>query len=69
MVMMADDINQAQVNIFTNMRDKGTWSFKEKFAYNMETLRIHRAGGHTSKRFLFMMYFGTTYRRWQDVNC
>jgi len=69
MVMMAEDINQAGAHIFTNMRDKGGWSIEEKFAYNMETLRIHREGGDTSKRWLFMMYFGTTYRRWQQVSC
>jgi len=69
MVMMTEDINQAGAHIFTNMRDKAGWSIEEKHAYNMETLHIHREGGDTSKRWLFMMYFGTTYRRWQAVSC
>jgi len=69
MVLMADDINRARTNIFTCMRDKGGRSIQEKLTYNMQTLCIQQAGGDYSKRFLFSMYFGTTYRRWQDVSC
>jgi len=69
MVLFAEDINQAQTNIFTSIRDKDGWSIKEKFAYNLETLRIHQAGGDTSKRTIFLMYFGTTYRHVKQVSC
>jgi len=62
LVLFAEDINQAKTNIFTCIRGKDGWSIKEKHAYNLETLRIEKAGGDTSKRKIFLMYFGTTFR-------
>ena len=61
-MLFAEDINQTKTNIFTCIRVKVGWSIKEKHDYNLETLRIHQAGGDTSKRKIFSMYFGTTYR-------
>jgi len=62
LVLFAEDINQAKTHIFTCIRGQDGWSIKEKHAYNLETLRIGKAGGDISKRKLFMMYFGTTFR-------
>jgi len=50
------------MNIFSSMRRKDGLSVQEKHAYNMETLRIEKAGGDISKRKLFILYFGTTIR-------
>ena len=69
MVMMTEDINQAAAHIFSNILDADGWSIEDKFDYNIETLRIHREGGDTSERWLFMLYFGTTYRKWEQVTC
>jgi len=69
MVLLAEDIIQAQTHIFTCIFDKDGWSIKDKFAYNLETLRIDRAGGDTSGRKRFCMYFGTTYRHWKQASC
>ena len=59
-MLFAEDINQAKINIFTFIRGKDGWSIEEKHAYNLETVRIEKAGGDTSKRKILMMYFGTT---------
>jgi len=69
MVLLAEDINQAQTHIFTCIRDKDGWSIEDKLDYNLETLRIEQAGGDTSGRTLFAMYFGTTYRHEKQVSC
>ena len=45
-----------------DLRYKHTWGLTPRYAYNLETLRIEKAGGDISKRKLFMMYFGTTFR-------
>jgi len=58
----AEDINKAKTHIFTSMRGKDGLTVQEKHAYNMETLRIRKAGGDNSKRKLFMLYFSTTFR-------
>jgi len=62
LVLFAEDINQAKTHIFTCIRGLDGWSIEEKLAHNLETLRIDKAGGDTSKRKIFLMYFGTTYR-------
>jgi len=69
MVMMTEEINQAGAHIFTHVRDKDGWSIEDKHHYNVETMRIHREGGDTFERWLFMLYFGTTYREWHEVSC
>jgi len=62
LVLFTEDIARATSHIFTCIRDKDGWSIEEKHDYNMETLRIEKAGGDISKRKIFKMYFGTTVR-------
>ena len=69
MVMMTEQINQVGAHIFSNVRDKDGRSIEDKHRYNLETIRIRKAGGDTFKRWLFLLYFGTTYREWFEVNC
>jgi len=51
------------------VRDKDGWSIQDKHLYNLETMRIHREGGDTFQRRLYMLYFGTTYRECHEVSC
>jgi len=69
MVMMTEEINQVAAHIFSNVRDKDVRSIEDKHLYNLDTIRIHQEGGDTFKRWLFMSYFGTTYREWFEVRC
>jgi len=59
LVLFAEDIDKAKTEIFTGMRDKDGWTVEGKHAYNLETVRIEKAGGDISQRKLYMMYFGT----------
>jgi len=68
LVLFTEDINRDTSHIFTCIRDKDGWSIQEKHDYNMETLRIEKAGGDISKRKIFKMYFGTTCRDVEDVS-
>jgi len=65
---LTEDIQLATSHIFTCIRDKDGWTIQEKHDYNMETLRIEKAGGDISKRKIFMDYFGTTVRDVEDVS-
>jgi len=67
-VLFTVDIERATSHIFTCIRDKDGWSIKEKYDYNMETLRMEKAGGDISKRKIFKMYFGATVRDVEDVS-
>jgi len=69
MVMMAEEIIQTAAHIFSNVRDKTGRSIEDKHRYNLETLRIRQEGGDTFKRWLFLLYFGTTFREWFEVSC
>jgi len=37
-------------------------TIKEKYAYNLETLRLRHAGGDISQRKIYMLCFGTTHQ-------
>jgi len=67
-VLLADDINKTKTIIFTCMRGKDCLTITEKYAYNLETLRIRHAGGDTSQRKIYMLYFGTTLQRVDQVS-
>jgi len=67
--MMAEQITQTAANIFSHMRDKEGKSIEDKHLYNLDTIRIRRERGDTSKRRLFMSYFGTTIREKTRVSC
>jgi len=69
MVMMAEEITQTAANIFNHMRDKDGKSIEDKHLYNLDTIRIRRQRGDTSKRRIFMSYLGTTFRKKEKVNC
>jgi len=60
--MMAAQITQTWKHIFSSVRDKDGRSIEDKHLYNLDTIRIRRQGGDTSKRWIFMLYFGTTIR-------
>ena len=67
-MLFTGDIQRATSHIFTCIRDKDGWSINDKHDYNMETLRIEKAGGDISQRKIFMDYFGTTVRGVEDVS-
>ena len=69
MVMMAEQIIQTAAHIFSHVRDQDGRSIEDKHLYNLETIRIRKEGGDTFKRWLFMLYFGTTFREWYEVTC
>jgi len=69
MVMMTAQVTQTWEHIFRHDRDKDGWSIEDKHLYNLDTIRIRREGGDTSKRWLFMSYFGTTIRMKEEVSC
>ena len=69
MVMMAEEITQTAANIFSHMRNKDGKSIEDKHLYNLETIRIRRQRGDTSKRRIFMSYLGTTFRKKEKVSC
>ena len=68
MVVMTEEIIQTAANIFINVRDKDGRSIEDNHLYNLDTIRIRRKRGDTSKRRLFMSYFGTTIRRTKQVS-
>jgi len=68
LVLFAEDVNQAKTHIFTGIRGLDGLSIEEKLAHNLDTVRLHKAGGDTSKRKMYMMYFGTTFRHWETVS-
>ena len=68
MVVMTGEIIQTAANIFSNVRDKDDRSIEDNHLYNLDTIRIRRKRGDTSKRRLFMSYFGTTIRRTKQVS-
>jgi len=68
LVLFAEDINQAKTYIFSCIRGKDGWSIQQNHDYNLETLRIEKAGGDTSKRKILIMYFGTTIGGTQHVD-
>jgi len=61
-VLLAEDIDKAKTIIFTSMRGKDGLTIKEKYAYNLETLRLRHAGGDISQRKIYMLCFGTTHQ-------
>jgi len=68
-VVMTEQITQTWEHIFRHERDKDGWSIEDKHLYNLDTIRIRQEGGDTSKRWLFMSYFGTTIRMKEEVSC
>jgi len=62
LVLSAEDINEAKTHIFTCLRGKNGLSMQQKHDYNLETVRIFKAGGDISQRHMYMMYLSTTVR-------
>ena len=69
MVMMTAQITKTWEDIFNHKRDKADMTIEDKYLYNLDTIRIRREGGDTSKRWLYMSYFGTTIRLKEEVSC
>jgi len=67
--VITEEIVQTAAHIFSNVRDKGGRSIEDKHRYNLDTIRIRRERGDTSKRRLFMSYLGTTFRKKEEVSC
>jgi len=60
----AEDIEKVLLSL--HMEDRLT--VQEMHAYNKETVRIYLVGGVISKRKMYMLDFGTTFRRLKQVS-
>jgi len=66
-VLHAEDIVKVKT-VLLSMRMEDGLTIQEMHTYNKETVRIYSVSGDISKCKMYMLYFGTTFRRLKQLS-